>query len=330
MPPKLKFKCACEQIFIADERLFGKKIRCPKCKRAVRVPVPPGSTPTAAAEPVDPSAPVPDAEPVEPEPEPEPVPAEPDDGSGAVKASADGLEIVFEDPTEIEVAHTESLFGDVEPLPGQTPEVEFITPAAIPAAGAPAAAPAAEGEPAGEGQPDPTTLTSCPHCGQDLPPASVFCINCGTDLRTGRKMRRAAAQAGEGRSYDPPEEGNCCLCGAEGVLVVLVQREEFVESKKVMKLVRKDMDVKKPSDHELQTALSVKIGGGESRPLCGKCTKTYKIGPRKFTEFIWDEELGEPAETGDKAGEEKPKKKGGLFGKLFGKKEKKKAENGDK
>ena len=296
MATKVKFKCACDQVYIADDKWFGRKIRCPKCQRALVVPTPAGAAPAAEKKP-DPAAPQPAPDEAE-APAVEAPPQDSDDVFGT--ASAGGIEIELEDPTETEVA----------PEPAADIGTPIETAAAAPAA--PAAGESAGGEGAGAAHVDPADLSQCPHCTNDLPKGSVFCVNCGTDLRSGRKLRKVQADD-DGPTYDPPEEGSCCMCGEEGVQVVLVPRHVYAESKKVMKAIRKTVKSKKPSEQELQTALSVQIGAGENRPICEKCAKKFKAGPPKFADLIEEEE---PEGAEQAGGEEQPKKKGGFFSKL--------------
>ena len=337
MPAKFKLRCVCDQIFIVDERFFGKKLRCPSCKRAMAVPIPEGAKPAEApteapaaeaeaqVEAPAPAEETPAEEAAEEEPEApaEEAPAAPadddhDDGPKVLKASAGGIE--FEDPTEMTVEPTDMTFGDGSAEPGLALDADA-------GAAAPAAEPAGapdEGEVAGTGHEDPTKLDKCPHCSNPLTTGSVFCVTCGTDLRSGRKLRKVTVEKEEtGLSYDPPVEGQCCMCQEEAVQVVMVSRGEFLESKRVMKVVSKDVESKKPTEQELQTALTVQIGGGEERPLCEKCAKKLKIGPKKFADLIEPEE--EPVEEAEapadgEAAEEPEKKKGGLLGKLRKKK----------
>ncbi len=318
---KAKFKCACEQIFIVDDKWFGRKIRCPKCQRPVKVPVPPGFK--REAEPGEPTAGA-DA-PATANGDQEGVSAEePEPEQKTLKASAGGLEIEFEDPADMPVAADEAMFAAPELGMG----VADLTGAA---AGGEASAtdetmaPASEtvsggGEPSGA-QIDPSTLTSCPHCDNDLAPGAVFCVNCGTDLRSGRKLRKVIVEEEDtGPSYEPPVDGKCCMCGEEAVPVVEVPRDEFAASKRVMKVVRKLVDSKDVTVQELQTALSVKIGGGLTRPLCEKCAKKFKIGPRKFADLIPEEEPPEGEAQAEAEGPAEGKTKSGLFAKLKRKK----------
>ncbi len=332
---KAKLQCGCGQIFIVDDRFFGKKIKCPKCSRAVLVPMPKGvktaSPAPKAEEPVRPvpvppkpgAAPKPSGaakeapkpeEPPAPEPAEEPTQAEPEPEEelpkGTLKAKVGDMEFEFEDPTESTVSPTDILIPPPDlAIPAEMGD-ETQPPAAAAAPAAPAPAPAASTEaPAESGAAekpvdfDPTKANQCPHCQQELPPGAVLCVNCGLDLRTGRKLRKATVEEDNGPSYEPPEEGKCCLCEAEGVQVVQVPRAEFVASKRLMKEVRKTVDSKSPSEQELQTALSVRIGGGETRPVCEKCARKYKVGPKKFADLIEEEEEpeGQQAEAGGAA-----------------------------
>ncbi len=42
--------------------------------------------------------------------------------------------------------------------------------------------------PPGEPAPSSPTEARCPECGADLPPGAVLCVNCGYDLREGRRL----------------------------------------------------------------------------------------------------------------------------------------------
>ena len=158
----------------------------------------------------------------------------------------------------------------------------------------------------------------------------MFCVNCGTDLKTGRKLRRARAegkQAKVGYEYDPPRDGTCRLCEKAHVQVVEITSSEISKSRRFMKALRRELDTQNPSEEELAEALKAKLRDGEEAAVCEPCTKLYKIGPKKFAALV--EKAGAEEEApkeegeagvgkGDK-GEDKPKDKPGLLGRLFGK-----------
>ena len=366
-PASLKLKCACNRVLVVGAKFFGKKIRCPHCQRAVAVPTPKAhkaprldsgeeAKPPAEKEPEQEGRTDQADSAAKPEPAP---PKEAESGSSLV-GDVDGLKIEFEAPAEMAVSREDSVgdFGDLDPA--LKLEAEQYASAESEAEDQQETASAAPDQPPGEQAEDkaqPTVEldtegpTECPHCRYELPPGSVFCVNCGTDLKTGRKLRRARAEGTKSKvkyEYDPPEEGACRFCEKEGVQVVQVSRSEIVKSRRFLKVLGKELDTKKPSQQELDDAAAAKMGDGEDIPVCEPCGKQLKIGPGKFAalekkakkkEAVEKEEEG--SEEGQEDEEEKEEKteekaeetgeeaagsaseqeaKPGLFGRLFGKK----------
>ena len=324
MPSKYKVTCTCSQMFVVDDKWLGKKIRCPKCSNVVQLPMPKGAAATPAGSAVA-AEPRPVAASQAPavavagpatEPEDEPEESEKRDIKGTVKkehlgergalvAEADGLRLEFEDPSELKISAEEALgFVGADPAAddGSQPQQLALDTGAAPA-------PAAEGagaEPAEGGhqeEVDLDSLTECPHCSSELTPGSVFCINCGTDLRSGRKMRRAKVEEEEKEEekkdyqYEPPNEGKCLLCEKTDIEVVQVSREEFLDSSRFVKFASKDLDGR-ASDSDIRMAARAKIKDAPLSPVCQKCGRKYRIGPRKFKDLIPKEtEEAEEAEA---------------------------------
>lgn len=332
-------KCGCGKQFKVDDAWLqewgGKKIRCPGCKAVISVPKPAPAvqpTPAPAAETTEEESPADAATEGQEGGEALAEEEEAPPARGPLSVTIGDMTVEFEDPTETDVAPEESVGmvpndlaqeegqGIAPPADGPEPQPQpQPQPAATEEPPAAAAAPAAVAEEGGEvpaaagdhEETDPSDLTKCPHCATKVEPGTVFCVHCGTDLKTGRKLRRAKAEnEGGGYEYDPPTEGACRYCSGEDVMVIEVPRQELMDSKRFMKAVRKGVGKKSVSDKDMQIAASVRIGGGESITVCESCARELKVGPKKFSDLTPEEE----------APEDEDKKKGGLFGKLFGKK----------
>jgi len=311
-------------VFVVDDKWLGKKIRCPKCSNVVQLPKPKGAPAAPAASAAEPSADAPQAPAATPEPEPaaEPVAepaaepeaesgAEPEEAGkrdikgtvkkehlgerGALVAEADGFRLEFEDPSELKISAEDALgFVGDDPAADEADSSQQL--ALDTGADSEPAAEGAEGAPAEDGHKEPVdleNLTECPHCSSELTPGSVFCINCGTDLRSGRKMRKAKVEEekkeeeeeAKDYEYEPPTEGKCLICEKDGIEVVQITREEFLESSRFIKFASKDLDGR-ASESDVRMAARAKIKDAPLSPVCQKCGRKHKIGPRKFKDLI--------------------------------------------
>lgn len=75
-----------------------------------------------------------------------------------------------------------------------------------------------------------TTAPHCPSCNAELKPGAVLCVNCGYDLKTGRKLKTAR----EGEDEDPafaklPKHGNEMLDWAEREIIRNKLQEKRME-----------------------------------------------------------------------------------------------------
>jgi membrane associated rhomboid family serine protease len=144
----LKIKCKCGKLLGVPAALAGKKVVCPGCRRAYRVPADKISA-TPSASNVTPS-------PAKSAPPP------------ALRNEHDSIELSTADP--LASPSELNLLEDIE-RSGTTIHLSTPTPHESVSAQSPAV---------------PTDGRTCPACGKAFPKSAKICVQCGVDLKTGR------------------------------------------------------------------------------------------------------------------------------------------------
>ncbi|GEM_PF-5438137 len=145
----IAFSCACGKTLKAKDEWAGKKIKCPSCGQAVKIPAGGGDSPSRAARPSSKSA-----------------AARPPSGGPKTAKKA----------VPVQKAASE----DIDLLPDEPPPKKAE------------ADPMTDGEMFTEEQASSLqALTkACPFCKKPIYEGAPLCINCGTDLKTGKKIEK--------------------------------------------------------------------------------------------------------------------------------------------
>ncbi|MEK7866127.1 MAG: hypothetical protein AAB434_05545 [Planctomycetota bacterium] len=146
----IPFTCACGKTLKAKDEWAGKKIKCPGCGQPVRIPAGAGDPPSRAAKPGSKSAAGP--------PSGGPKTKTAKKAAPARKAASDDIDLLPADE------------------PPRKPEPDPMT----------------DGEMFTEEQASSLQATSkaCPFCKKPIFEGDPLCINCGTDLKTGKKIEK--------------------------------------------------------------------------------------------------------------------------------------------
>lgn len=143
----IKLKCSCGQVLTVSDAMAGKTGKCPKCQKAIKIPVPAGAKPASDAA----------------------------DKSAAAKPAASK-------PVAAQPAAAKATAG--KPAAGKPAAAK---PVAQPVARAAAAKPAQVDELFDEIGLKKKTGPTCPKCGGAISPAATLCTHCGFNLQTGEQ-----------------------------------------------------------------------------------------------------------------------------------------------
>ncbi|HZZ28149.1 MAG TPA: hypothetical protein VFE46_09110 [Pirellulales bacterium] len=167
---KIKFKCPCGKILLADSAAAGKKAKCPNCGQVVQVPSPPEQSPKF----------------VSPEPKSAPQPAPqaaqtkiPDLEDDLSMAPLDDMSLAANESSSMVVkgANTPVLKGKSKPAPAAKTAKPLP-----PSAGNKTIWNETEADAYGlKSEPE----QPCPKCGKPMPAQAVLCVACGYNRKTG-------------------------------------------------------------------------------------------------------------------------------------------------
>ncbi len=215
---KLKFKCQCGKILVADTAAAGKKAKCPQCGQIVQIPA---VAETLSSEPntsVTKQTEVAEAK----SPAPKPPIAQPTSTVTAALAPAAGSAVATSLPPQPRQPTTSASAKELPPVPlddfelptdengGSPIKPSFSDMPFLKARGANAsqtrpgkALPASSGEKTV--QADPGTVEyglvvekveACPKCGRPMTRQAVLCINCGYNRKTGAMVAGVGTPSG--------------------------------------------------------------------------------------------------------------------------------------
>lgn len=108
----------------------------------------------------------------------------------------------------------ENLLGDLAPVELEIP-LEPL-PTSAPPKGPPHAADATPSPYAGM-----RTMNGCPQCGKPVKDEQVICLNCGTNLKSGKKTRVRIADRAEGEAPPPPTPARLGIAAAAAAIGAL-------------------------------------------------------------------------------------------------------------
>jgi len=186
LPSRITVTCSCGKKLAAPATAAGKKVLCPKCNHEITVPAParmPSSVPPGGSER---GAPV-----IKPMPGP------------ASYASAPAA------PQKPAAAPKNDLAFDIE-APQPEPEMRRE-----PLRAASLSSPAGKDDEYGLGKP------KCPSCKADMPHGAQFCVECGTALATGAKIKSAAPTSKTKKRFEiDPEDKTKLIYGIIALIVI--------------------------------------------------------------------------------------------------------------
>jgi hypothetical protein len=263
----IAFKCSCGKQLAVKDELAGKAVKCPACAKVIKVPAGKAAAPSAA-QPRPASGPVPakpgqrPAAPVQKaDQKPAPKPPEP-----PKEQSIDDM--LAEPPPRSRYETAPDLGAELGPVPA-APKGKKATVAG-----------GAEGFGVDDNNPYEKRQKKCPGCGADYYEGDIFCIKCGTNFATGKKM--------EAKKEARIQPGLIKFIVGVIIFIIVAVLVVFVVLPKWKKSRAAKQAAEAAADDKFK-ALKVNLDSGDLRGLSVLCTELNKVGDQAFPtlgEFI--------------------------------------------